>query len=392
MTRSTKTKFNFTEAAISALPFADKGARYMVYDTGTKNLTLRVGECSKMYYLLKKINGRLVYIRLGDVGNTSLKTARELLLDNMKVVSTGKNPNDEKKKMRQDITIKAFFDEYYFPNHSALFKKPQSQKEDKCGMRLYLPDIHGRKMLDITRGDVERLHKNLGGKYGIYAANHAVKLIRQMYYKAIDWGFPGTNPAARIKMFKETSRDRFLQEDELPRFFYALADESNVMFRNFILLCLFIGQRRRNMQSIKWSDINFDRRVLYIPETKTGEPQAVPLPRQAIDILREMETFKTSAWLFPSAKSASGHLETPTKLWENLLNRAGIENLRIHDLRRTFASYQAITGSSHAIIGKALGDKSPAVIPIYARLTENPVRDSIQNGTDAMLMLVDNNK
>ena len=141
------------------------------------------------------------------------------------------------------------------------------------------------------------------------------------------------------------------------------------------------------MQSIKWSDINFERKVLYIAKTKTGEPQAAPLPWQALDILREMETFKTSEWVFPSATSASGHLENPLKMWHDLLERAGIENLRIHDLRRTFASYQAITGSSHEIIGKALGDKSPAVIPIYARLTEEPVRHSVQNAADKIFAL-----
>ncbi|MDR3126012.1 MAG: site-specific integrase [Rickettsiales bacterium] len=380
----TRTKFNFTEASVAALPFAERGKRYIVYDTSTKNLILRVGENSKVYYLLKKANNRVIYVRLGDVGNTSLKTARELLIDNIKVVANGKNPNDEKKKFRKDMTIKEFFEKVYMPQHSMLFKKPSSQKDDKNNFRLYLMPIHNRKMLDITHADIDRLHKQIGANNGIYMANHAIRLIRQMYNKAIGWGFPGPNPATHIQFFKETKRDRFLQEEELPRLFRALMEESNTMFRNFVLLSLWLGQRRRNMQAIRWTDINFDRQVLYIKETKNGDPQVVPIPRQALELLREMETFKASEWLFPSAKSASGHLETPAKMWKSLLERANIENLRIHDLRRTFASYQAITGSSHAIIGKALGDKSPAVIPTYARLSENPVRQSIQTAADAM--------
>lgn len=389
MTKPAKTKFNFTEAAISNLPFAERGKRYMVYDDSVKNLVMRVGEKAKVYYLMKKVNGRVVYVRLGDASNTSVKVARELLENNMKIVRSGKNPNDEKKKLRADITIKDFFENIYFPNHSELYKKPSSQREEKCCHRLYLPEIHNRRMLDITRSDIELLHKRLGSKFSIYSANHAVKLIRQMYNKAIDWGFPGQNPATRIKLFKEVQRDRFLQEHEFPGFFNALATEKNIMFRNFVLISLFLGQRRRNIQAIKWSDINFERKALYLAETKTGEPQAVPIPTQIIELLREMETFKTSEWLFPSKTSASGHLETPTKMWKAFLERAGITNLRMHDLRRTFASIQAINGSSNEVIGKALGDKSPAVIPIYARLTESPVRASIQNAADTMFALAD---
>ncbi|MDR1027335.1 MAG: site-specific integrase [Rickettsiales bacterium] len=387
MPKPTNTKFNFTEASIAALPFADHGMRYIAYDTSTKNLIIRVGEKSKIYYLVKKVNGRVLYVRLDDATSISVKDARAAVGETKEIIRGGKNPNDEKNKIRQDITIKEFFDEFYWPNHSK-YKKKTSQKIDEVVMRLHIPpEIKRRKMLDISRGDIVRMHQKLCGEKGIYTANHSLKLIRQLYYKAIDWDWVGTNPAMRVKMFKETQRDRFLKEDEFPRFFNALADEPNIMFRNFVLLSLFVGQRRRNMQSIRWADINFERRVLYIPETKTGEPQAAHLPDQAITILREMEKSKISEWIFPSARSASGHLEGPEPLWRALLKRAGIENLRMHDLRRTFASYQAITGSSHEIIGKALGDKSPAVIPIYARLTENPVRNSIQNAADKMLTL-----
>jgi integrase len=338
---------------------------------------------------MKKVSGRVIYSKLGDANNTALKKARDSMTEPIEIANKGKNPNDEKRKLRQDITIQEFFDEFYFPSHSELRKTTESQKVDKAVMRLYIPaDIKRRRMLDINRGDMERMHNKLCIDIcSTNCANRGLKLMRQMYNKAIDWGLPTINPAMRIKLFPEVKRDRFLQEDELPRLFRALVNEPNVMFRNFILLSLFAGQRRNNMQAIKWSDINFDRRVLYIPKTKTGEPQAVPLPRQALDILREMEVFKTSEWVFPSRTSKSGHLANPQKMWRELLRRATIENLRMHDLRRTFASYQAITGSSHEIIGKALGDKSPAVIPIYARLTEEPVRHSIQNAADKIFAL-----
>jgi len=380
-------KFNFTEAAIAALPYAPKGKRPMYYDAGVKNLALRVSSQNKTYYLVKKVNNQTVFSRIGDASNTPLKKARQIMAEMMDKANRGENPNDDKRKIRDSITVQEFFDEYYYPDHCELRKTVASRKADETALRLYVPqDIKSHKLLTITRPDMERMHNNIWKRTGsVYSANRALKLLRQMFNKAIDWGMQCHNPAARIKLFPETKRDRFLQPDELPKFFVALEQDPDIYFRAFILLCLLAGQRRRNMQSLRWSDINFERRALYIKKTKNGEPQVVPLPQQAMDILRELETFKSSEWVFPSTKSQSGHLENPQVRWRSMLKRAGIENMRLHDLRRTFASYQAINGASNEIIGKALGDKSPAVIPIYARLTEAPVRKSIQAAADSIL-------
>ncbi len=385
-TMITERRFNFTEAAVAALPFSPLGKRFMYYDTAIKNLVLRVSANNKIYYLLKKVGNRTVFHRIGDANNTSLKNARKRMAELIEQTNRGENPNDTKRQIRDSITVQEFFDQYYFPDYSKMRKKTETQKMDTVSMRLYVPDdIKRAKMLTLTRTDMERMHNEIWRRTNsVYSANRGLKLMRQMFNKAIDWGFRCTNPAAHIKLFPEIKRDRFLQPDELGVFFQEVAKIPNAVSRNFILLSLFMGQRRRNIQALQWSDINFERRVAYIKTTKNGEPQAVPLSTQAIDLLREMETFKTGPWLFPSKQSRSGHLENPQVAWRAMKERAGLTNLRLHDLRRTFASYQASTGASNEIIGKALGDKSPAVIPIYARLTEAPVRQSIQRATDQM--------
>lgn len=382
----TERRFNFTEAAVASLPYAQPRKRLIYYDTAIKNLVLRVSASNKIYYLLKKVGNRTVFHRIGDANNTSLKNARKRMAELIEQTNRGENPNDAKRQIRDSITVQEFFDQYYFPDYSKMRKKTETQKMDMVSMRLYVPDdIKRAKMLTLKRADMERMHNETWRRTNsVYSANRGLKLMRQMFNKAIDWGFPCTNPAARIKLFPEIKRDRFLQPDELGVFFQEVAKIPNAVSRNFILLSLFMGQRRRNIQALQWSDINFERRVAYIKTTKNGEPQAVPLSTQAIELLREMETFKTSPWLFPSKQSRSGHLENPQVAWRAMKERAHLTNLRLHDLRRTFASYQAITGSSNEIIGKALGDKSPAVIPIYARLTEDPVRQSIQRAADQM--------
>lgn len=384
--QSNERRFNFTEAAVAALPPAPQGKRLMYYDASVKNLALRVSSSSKVYYLVKKVNNQTVFSKIGDANNTTLKNARKRMNELIEQTNRGENPNDEKRKIRDSVTVQEFFDEYYYPDHSKLRKQISAQKMDQVSMRLYIPaDIKSRKMLTLARADMERMHNAIWRRTNsVYSANRGLKLMRQMFNKAIDWGFPCTNPAARIKLFPEVQRDRFLQPEELSIFFQEVANIPNATSRNFILLSLFMGQRRRNIQALQWSDINLERKVAYIKKTKNGEPQVVPLSTQAIDLLREMETFKTSNWLFPSTQSRSGHLENPQVAWRAMKERAGLKDLRLHDLRRTFASYQAITGSSNEIIGKALGDKSPAVIPIYARLTEDPVRQSIQRAADQM--------
>ncbi|MBO4700790.1 MAG: site-specific integrase [Alphaproteobacteria bacterium] len=386
-TTTKERRFNFTEATVESLPYAQPGQRLVYYDTTIKNLVLRVSSSNKIYYLLKKVGNRTIFHKIGDANNTSLKNARKRMAELIEQTNRGENPNDAKRKIRDSITVQEFFDQYYFPDYSVMRKKAESQKMDKISMRLYVPDtIKRATMLTLTRADMERMHNEIWRRTkSVYSANRGLKLMRQMFNKAIDWGFPCTNPAARIKLFPENKRDRFLQPDELSVFFQEVAKIPNAASRNFILLSLFMGQRRRNIQALQWSDINFERRVAYIKTTKNGEPQIVPLSTQAIDLLHEMETFKTSTWLFPSKQSRSGHLENPQVAWRTMKERAGLTDLRLHDLRRTFASYQAITGSSNEIIGKALGDKSPAVIPIYARLTEDPVRQSIQRAADQMV-------
>jgi integrase len=114
------------------------------------------------------------------------------------------------------------------------------------------------------------------------------------------------------------------------------------------------------------------------------EPVRIPLIGEALEILNDRSWLKDSSipWVFPSSDSKSGHLENIRAAWKRILDRAGLENLRIHDLRRTLASYQAIAGTSLLIIGKSLGHKSSQSTAIYARLSNDPVREFMESALD----------
>lgn len=171
----------------------------------------------------------------------------------------------------------------------------------------------------------------------------------------------------------------------MPRFFEALAEEPNHTIRDYFLISLLTGARRANVLSMRWQDINFERAEWRIERTKNNDPQTITLTPEAIEILKNRQPSDTAIYVFPST-GKSGHLIEPKKGWQRVLERAGIKDLRIHDLRRTLGSWQAKTGASLAIVGKSLNHRSPNTTAIYARLDLDPVRESLERATSAMLV------
>jgi integrase len=139
---------------------------------------------------------------------------------------------------------------------------------------------------------------------------------------------------------------------------------------------------------MRWENISFQDQTWYIPETKNGDPQLVPLPDSAISILQNISG-DNKGWVFPSVTSASGHLEDPKKAWHRVLENAEIDNLRLHDLRRTLGSWMAATGANQFVIGKSLNHKSQESTAIYARLDIDPVRSAVDVATSVMFATVE---
>jgi integrase len=210
-------------------------------------------------------------------------------------------------------------------------------------------------------------------------------MLKAAFNKASDLGWSGPNPAVGIRRFKEHSRDRFLQPDEMESFFRALLAEPNKTLRDFFLVALLTGQRRADIQSMAWADINLDLGLWRIPDGKGGEPVVVPLVQPALRILEtRQEASGDCRWVFPG-RGKTGHIVEPKAAWRRILDRAGLEDLRIHDLRRSLGSWLTMGGASLPITGKALGHRSQASTNVYARLDVASVRGAVGKATDAML-------
>ncbi len=382
-----KNKINLNASNIKKLPSPTDGKRTYYYDNKLPGLGIMIFPTgTKTFFLYKRVDGKPDKIKLGRFPDMHPEQAFNAAYKLMNDISDGVNPNQQKKNLRAEMIFEDLFTKYL--NEHAKVRK-SSWKEDLGYYNRHLTSLNSKKISDLQRSDIERLHNRIKDDKGIYAANRSLALLSKIYSKAIDWGLEGSNPCRGIKKFKEKSRERFIQGDEITRFFESLNNEPSETFKDFFYLSLLTGARRNNVQAMHWSDINFNRAEWLVEETKNGEPQTIPLIPQAIIILKERYDNKISDWVFPSATSKSGHIEEPKKVWKNLLERAGIKDLRIHDLRRTLGSWQAATGANSYIIGKSLGHKTQQATAIYARLNMDPVRESVARAADAMFAAVD---
>lgn len=380
---NTNNKINFTKHELDTLKPPTAGKRAYYYDTKIRGLGISITSNGvKSFIVYRWVSGKPERITLGRYPDLSVEQARRKAAEVNATIAKGDNPNDKRRAERTEITFGNLFKEY-LERHAKLHKK--SWEEDEAQYKRYLTSWDNRKLSNIAKTDIQKLHQEVGRENGHYAANRLLSLISILFNKANEWGlWDKANPAAGTKKFREHSRDRFLQSNELPRFFEALAEETNDTIRDYILLSLLTGARRANMQAMQWEHINLEEREWRIPDTKNNTPQIITLTDEAVAILQRRKQEVSSQYVFPS-NGRVGHLVEPKKGWQRILENAKIQNLRLHDLRRTLGSWQARTGASLAIIGKSLNHKTPQATSIYARLDLDPVRDSVEKATKAML-------
>jgi integrase len=382
MTTLKENKFNFTKTSILVLNLPDKGKISYYYDVQVNGLGIMLFPSgTKTFFVYKRVNGRPDKIKLGRFPQMTVEEARKSAYSTINEIAKGIDPKEEKAKMAKEMLFSELFDEF-LEKHAKLHKK--CWQEDEAKYKRHLMPFAKKRISSISKNDIIQLHSSLSKSNGIYSANRVLSLLTTVFNKATDWGWDSSNPCVGIKKFKEKSRERFIQGDEITRFFESLNEEPSEVFRDFFYIALLTGARRDNVQAMHWNDINFNRSEWRIKETKNGEAQTIPLASQAIDILKQRHENRNSDWVFPSSTSKSGHIEEPKRAWKNLLKRAEIEDLRIHDLRRTLGSWQAANGANSYIIGKSLGHKTQQATAIYARLNIDPVRESVTRAVDSM--------
>jgi len=338
------------------------------------------------------VNGKRKRFTLGQYPHDlDVEEARGKASEYLSLIRKGKDPIEFEKgevgTVSGDMTFGRLWS-LYLERHAKVFKR--SWKNDQWLYHKHLVRWESRRLSDITRADLSALMAKIGQGSGPNAANLVHSLARKMFYLAIDWGYEGLNPASRLKRFRKNSRSRYLRPPELKRFWKALEEFPDPTFRDFFACCLLTGQRRGNVQSMRWLETDLAEGIWTIPgsETKNGEEMRVILVPEVVELLRKRKTRISGEWVFPSKRAKSGHIETPKVPWENLCKMAQLEDLWMHDLRRTHGSWQAAAGASLPVIGKSLGHLDQTSTAIYARLDLEPVRKSVMKATGAMMEAV----
>jgi integrase len=381
-------KINFTKRSIEALvlPSTD---RVYVYDSKSPGLCLCLTATGqRTWYRYGRIDGQPKRYRIGPYPEITVENARKASAVVSVQVAEGKDPHAERLASKREHTIEGLF--LHWLDHAKVHKR--TWKEDQRQYGKLLAPLHKRRLSTISKGEMQTLHHRVGKENGPYSANRLLSLLRAMFNKADEIGFRGPNPTRGIKKFHEEKRDRFLRPEEVPAFFTALNAEPPD-FRDYFMLCLLTGARRGNMCSMAWADVHLDAAAWRIPDSKNREPILVHLHAKAVEILRRRqaeieadEKRRGSPWVFPGGKkNRAGHLIDPKLAWDRVRKAAGMPDLRMHDLRRTLGSWQAIAGVSLNIIGQSLGHKSLQSTAVYARLTNEPVAQAVNQANDAIL-------
>lgn len=379
-------RFSFTHRRLDNAACPPDVDRVYFYDDAEPGLCLlATAKGAKSFYLLKKINGRTERIRLGGFPEISVDAARQAAKVKKGDIAKGINPAEQRRSVAAEMTLDELFKRYLEGHAKA---KKRSWEQDQKQYDRYLSGWKNRRLSAIRWDDVNTLHASLGKDHP-YAANRLLALLSKLFNYAARLGYKGANPARGVERFPEESRERFIQPDEMARFFKALDSEPEKIMADFFRVLLFTGARRSNVQSMQWSEVNFGRRTWTIPgeKFKNGKACTVHITDQAMEALqrRWAERIEGNPHVFPSY-GAEGHIVEPKMAWARILDSAKIDDLRIHDLRRTLGAFQAAANVSSTIIGKSLGHKagSPATA-VYARLNLAPVAAAVDLAAKAML-------
>ena len=268
--------------------------------------------------------------------------------------------------------------------------RPSTTKEYRRNIDLFILPALGRlKVADISRVHIADLHNAHRDKP--YQANRTLGVLSVMFNQAEIWGLreDGSNPCRHVKKYAEKKRERYLSPEELNRLGDTLrkleldGTESQAAIDALRLLIL-TGCRLGEIQTLKWEYVRGN--IIYLPDSKTGAKR-VYLGKGALEVLANIEQQDGNPYVIPGTRPGS-HLTDMQKPWRRIRKAAGLEDVRIHDLRHTFASNAVGLGESLPMIGKLLGHTQQQTTQRYAHLAEDPMQAAADRVSSELSRLI----
>ncbi|MCD1626864.1 tyrosine-type recombinase/integrase [Seohaeicola saemankumensis] len=352
---------------------------------------------------------------LGTFGVVTVDQARKAAEDYLASAHLGNDLVGAERKVRAEMTVSQLCDEYI--EHGMDTKKASTVKTDKGRINAHIRPLLGKKKISaVTRQDIERFLSDVAkGKTardkrtskgrsivtgGKGTATRTARLLGGIFTYAVNQGYLEANPRKGVKLYKDGSKDRFLNRDEIDRLLQTLEEAETIGLpwelredakakhrpkeenlrevlsphvTGAIRLLLLTGCRLREILHLRWEEIDFERGFLLLPDSKTGR-KTVYLSDVAVEVLRDIPRVSSYVIAGSQQDKPRSDLKRP---WQRITRHAQLENLRLHDLRHTFASIAVEQNMSLYMVGKLLGHKSPETTARYAHLARDPIQRGI---------------
>jgi integrase len=373
--RACTTRVKLTEERIRSLRAPAHKPTY-TYDAVIPHLAVRVTPTSaRTFVVVKKVNGKAQRITLGRFPGLRLEDARQAATAIAGELAQGKDPIASRKAARaRRVRLVDLWPAYlaHLKRHNRTWNRDVERWEKQVR-----PAIGRKALSEITRTDCQALVDRIGVNHTI-AANRVAAFLSALFGFAVRTDQLVVNPAKGLTRFQETARARVIKSHEAPVLLDAIEAENEPWASVFKML-VYTGARRGSIAQMRWEDVDLITALWTIPANiaKNKTTTQVPLTTEAVELLNERQKQHAGEpWVFPSS-TGSGHLVGLPKAWARILKRAGITNLRIHDIRRSVGTALARTGASPHVIATGLGHRSIASSKAYVRLAGEDAREAL---------------
>ncbi|PCJ74358.1 MAG: integrase [Rhodobacteraceae bacterium] len=370
--------FKLTKRSVEGLELQEK--EYLVWDREISGFGVRIYPSGRKTYLVQyRASGRTRRRTIGQHGVLTAIEARDEARKLLGEVAKGGDPSEDRQSRLKAPTVAAL-SERFLIEYVAEHCKPMTARDYKSIVRRCInPHLGPRKVADITRADIVNLHHAL--RETPYQANRSLSVLSKMFNLAEDWGLRtgGTNPARRIKKFREEEKKRYLRDNELIRLGEVLSESleggtESIYSVSAIQLLVLTGCRLSEILTLRWEYVTPHH--LELPDSKTGK-RRIPLPSDAYEILMELPRHESTPYVI-RGRRPDRPMVNLQKSWTRIRKQAGIEDVRLHDLRHTYAS-AAMRGNVDPFkLKEIMGHRNLQTTLRYAHLDDEDVRQNAE--------------
>lgn len=383
-------KFKFNKRQIDSLPPTPSTSRSRETEWSDEicsGLKLIVNRQGRKRFLFRYTLGIKKSLQLGEYPGLDIATARQLANDHKREIALGNDPKQLRDEKRNVLTFYEFAELHYLP-YAKVNKLTAQSDEGNLKLHFY-PHWKNKALNQIGQHDIQKLLDELLANRKPATVNRLRSLILRMFRLAMEWGFVDKHPGQYIKKLKENNvRQRFLSREEITSFITACNQEDNRTQGNALKFALLTGMRIGEICNSQWNNLTVDdvgEGSLFLPHTKSGLSRTVLLNALAMTVLEEQkhQRIKDNAYIFPGDAEGKS-ISHPKKSFARIKKVAGgLDGLRIHDLRHSFASILINSGKATLYdVQHLLGHQSPQTSTRYAHLASSRLREVSANVSD----------